>query len=135
MSKFLFPAMHDEEKFLMERESEIYEEKISKICARSAMHRTKRDGYGSVRKGDIPLIKIFIGYASQLGLFRDPELMDALSLSVADSTAGPRLELILGQGFTELADILGVLGHSSYTPPRDGSNEGRQKMGLRGGSS
>lgn len=111
--KFPSLAMDDEERLLMERESRIYEEKISKVCVRDAMHRAKSHGYENVRKADIPIIKIFIGYISQLDLLRYPELINALSLSIARSTVRQCLELILKSGFTRLEDLLGVLKYAS----------------------
>jgi len=102
--------MEDEEKLLMERDSEIYEEKIRKARMRDAMLRVKSRGYENVRRSDIPILKIFIGYASQLDLLQHPELAVALSLSVARSAARPGIEAILRDGLTALEDILAALG-------------------------
>ncbi|KAI5170540.1 hypothetical protein PAEPH01_1520 [Pancytospora epiphaga] len=101
--------MEDEEKLLMERESEIYELRISKVHMRAAMHKIKNLGYESIRKADIPIIKIFIGYISQLGLLQHGEILDALSVSIAGSIVRPAIELILKNKLISFEGVLRAL--------------------------
>lgn len=58
--------LEEEEKFLIKRESSKYDEKIKKSLLREALHKIKIKGYESVSDEDAILIKVFIGYISEI---------------------------------------------------------------------
>lgn len=56
----------DDEKFLIERESLKYDEKIKKSLLREAMYKIKLKGYESISSENSLLVKVFIGYVSEM---------------------------------------------------------------------
>ncbi|KAI4292791.1 hypothetical protein PAPHI01_2065 [Pancytospora philotis] len=99
----------DEERALMERESQLYYGGVAKSRERERMHKRKNAGYQMIRKKDEPAVRVLIGYLSQLRVYRNALVIDALAEAVASGAVVERAcQIIEGKVHDPLA-IVGIL--------------------------
>lgn len=101
--------MEEDEKILMLRESEIYEERITKAITRERMLKIKSRGYSSMEKEEILLAKVFIGYLHGIDMSHNEKVFSALSIAIANATAGQSICKILQEKIKEAQRIIQIL--------------------------
>lgn len=99
----------DEERILLKRESLKHEERIEKATIRSQLADAKQRGYEKIREEDIKLIKVFIGYITELYPENLAILVDALIVSIKNETVSVKILEILSKKIKNLDEIIKIL--------------------------
>lgn len=106
------PMDFEEERILIERESAKQEEKIKNQLLRDLKYLIKVEGFGKIPDCDVGILKVFLGYVIELGLFNDLEMIDALIISIKESNFTNKIEKILTDKITQSSDIIELLSNN-----------------------
>lgn len=101
--------MNDEEWELLQRESKKHDEKITKAFFRTEMHKMKILGYERIKEENIPLIRTFLGYLSNLENKDDVDVIGALIEAIENENEVDSIIHILSKRIKDISKIEKIL--------------------------
>lgn len=101
--------MEDEERLLMAKESQRYEERIRKSSLREIMFKTKQHGYAAVSKDKAVLLKVFIGYLCGIDAFSNTKLIQSLLQCIRKGDEHDKIVAILSKKIRDQESIIQIL--------------------------